>query len=63
MNKKGLNEITFFCYLEGKAAEGDYLVEEDPVAPHVGHRGEEAVSQALRGHPPHRQHAWQPKNI
>ena len=44
-------------YLEGKAAEGDDLVEEDPVAPDVGHRGEETVGQTLRGHPPHRQHA------
>ncbi len=48
--------IFYVLYLEGEAAEGDNLVEEDPVAPHVRHGGEEAVSQALRRHPPHRQH-------
>jgi len=42
--------------LEGKAAKGDNLVEEDPVAPDVRHGGEEAVRQAFWGHPPHWQH-------
>ena len=52
-----LNILKKKLYLERKAAKGDDLVEEDPVAPDVGHRGEETVGQALRGHPPHRQHA------
>jgi len=49
-------------YLEGEAAEGDDLVEEDPVAPDIRHGGEEAVRQTLGGHPPHRQHAWNNNN-
>ena len=50
-----LNDLTVGQTLEGEGAEGDDLVEEDPVAPDVGHRGKYSVGQTLRGHPPHGQ--------
>ena len=51
-----LNDLTVGQTLEGEGAEGDDLVEEDPVAPDVRHRSEYPVSETLRGHPPHGQH-------
>ena len=44
------------AHLEGEAAEGDDLVEQDAVAPHVRHRREDPVRQGLGRHPSHRQH-------
>ena len=42
--------------LEREGAEGNYLVEKNPVAPDIRHRAEYSVRQTLRGHPSHRQH-------
>ena len=52
-----LEDLVVAEALEGEAAEGDHLVEEDAVRPHVRHRREEAVRQALRRHPTHREHS------
>ncbi len=43
--------------LKWKTSEGDHLVKKDAVRPDVRHGGEEAVGQALRRHPPDREHA------
>ena len=43
--------------LEGERPEGDHLVEEHAVRPHVRHRREQPVRKALGRHPPHRKHA------
>ena len=48
--------------LEGEAAERDGLVEEDAVGPDVGHGREEALAQALGGHPTDGEHAWRERN-
>ena len=53
-----LEDLVVAQPLEGEAAEGDHLVEEHAVRPVVRHGREEAVRQALGGHPPHRQHSW-----
>ena len=51
-----LQDLVVGQALEGEAAEGDHLVEEDSDGPDVRHGGEEAVGQRLRGHPPDGQH-------
>ena len=48
--------------LEWKGSEGDDLVKEDPVAPDIGARAEDSVSETLRSHPSDRQQTspWEP---
>ncbi len=49
--------------LEGETPESDHFVKKNSVRPNVGHGREQAVGQALRGHPPDRQHSFPAESI
>ena len=44
--------------LEGEAAKSYNFIENDSVAPDIGHGGKKTFCQTFRGHPSHWQHTW-----